>query len=115
MKKNYYSLNYVLAVCTLLTMLILVLVGGMVTGTDAGMSVPDWPTTFGENMFLYPIDRMVSGLLVSIPNHLANDLDRGIMTEAVQNSVSVDENHLSEMAKMWGASPVGKRSIEDIP
>ena len=55
-------------------MLVLMLVGGMVTGTDAGMSVPDWPTTFGENMFLYPIDRMVSGLLVSIPNHLANDL-----------------------------------------
>ena len=73
-------------------MLILVLVGGMVTGTDAGMSVPDWPTTFGENMFLYPIDRMVSGLLVSIPNHLANDLDKGVMTKAVQNSVSVDEN-----------------------
>ena len=105
MKKNYYSLNYVLAVCTLLTMLILVLVGGMVTGTDAGMSVPDWPTTFGENMFLYPIDRMVSGLLVSIPNHLANDLDRGVMTEAVQNSVSVDENHLSEMAKIRVVKP----------
>jgi cytochrome c oxidase assembly protein subunit 15 len=29
-------------------------VGGLVTTTDAGMAVPDWPTTFGYNPFLYP-------------------------------------------------------------
>jgi cytochrome c oxidase assembly protein subunit 15 len=29
-------------------------VGGLVTTTDAGMAVPDWPTTFGYNLFLYP-------------------------------------------------------------
>jgi cytochrome c oxidase assembly protein subunit 15 len=29
-------------------------VGGLVTTTDAGMAVPDWPTTYGYNMFLYP-------------------------------------------------------------
>ena len=32
----------------------LIWVGGLVTTTDAGMAVPDWPTTFGYNMFLYP-------------------------------------------------------------
>lgn len=32
----------------------LVWVGGLVTTTDAGMAVPDWPTTYGYNMFLYP-------------------------------------------------------------
>ena len=113
MKKNYYPLNYVLAVCTLSTMLVLMLVGGMVTGTDAGMSVPDWPTTFGENMFLYPIDRMVSGLLVSVPSHLANDLDKGVMTQAIQNSVSVDENHLSEMATIHVVKPSEVWKITD--
>jgi cytochrome c oxidase assembly protein subunit 15 len=30
-------------------------IGGLVTTTDAGMAVPDWPTTFGYNPFLYPI------------------------------------------------------------
>src|SRR5438105_1159735 len=29
-------------------------VGGLVTSYDAGMAVPDWPTTFGYNPFLYP-------------------------------------------------------------
>lgn len=29
-------------------------IGGLITTTDAGMAVPDWPGTFGYNMFLYP-------------------------------------------------------------
>ncbi|MDZ4780719.1 MAG: COX15/CtaA family protein [Planctomycetia bacterium] len=32
----------------------LIWVGGLVTTTEAGMAVPDWPTTYGYNMFLYP-------------------------------------------------------------
>ncbi|MEX0936718.1 MAG: COX15/CtaA family protein [Pirellulales bacterium] len=32
----------------------LIWVGGLVTTTDAGMSVPDWPNTYGYNLFLYP-------------------------------------------------------------
>lgn len=33
----------------------LLFVGGLVTSTQSGMAVPDWPTTFGMNMFLYPL------------------------------------------------------------
>ncbi len=29
-------------------------VGGLVTTTQSGMAVPDWPTTYGYNLFLYP-------------------------------------------------------------
>ena len=29
--------------------------GGLVTSHEAGMAVPDWPTTYGYNMFLFPI------------------------------------------------------------
>jgi cytochrome c oxidase assembly protein subunit 15 len=36
------------------TFLLLVL-GGLVTSHEAGMSVPDWPTTYGYNMFLFPL------------------------------------------------------------
>jgi heme a synthase len=32
----------------------LIWVGGLVTTHDAGMAVPDWPGTYGYNMFLYP-------------------------------------------------------------
>lgn len=39
----------------------LIWVGGLVTSYDAGMAVPDWPTTFGYNMFLYPISTWIAG------------------------------------------------------
>ena len=32
----------------------LIWIGGLVTTYDAGMAVPDWPTTYGYNLFLYP-------------------------------------------------------------
>jgi len=32
----------------------LIWVGGLVTTTDAGMAVPDWPNTYGYNLLVYP-------------------------------------------------------------
>ncbi len=39
----------------------LVWVGGLVTTTDSGMAVPDWPNTFGYNLFLYPWQSWITG------------------------------------------------------
>lgn len=39
----------------------LIWVGGLVTTTKAGMAVPDWPTTYGYNMFLYPWQSWIAG------------------------------------------------------
>ena len=36
--------------------------GGMVTSREAGMSVPDWPNTYGYNMFLFPVSKWVGGI-----------------------------------------------------
>jgi cytochrome c oxidase assembly protein subunit 15 len=33
----------------------------MVTSGDDGMAVPDWPTTYGYNMFLYPVSTWLDG------------------------------------------------------
>jgi cytochrome c oxidase assembly protein subunit 15 len=35
----------------------------MVTSRNAGLAVPDWPTTFGYNMFLFPASKWVGGIL----------------------------------------------------
>lgn len=43
-----------LALALALTTFPLIWVGGLVTTTDAGMAVPDWPGTYGYNLFLYP-------------------------------------------------------------
>jgi len=43
------------AVLTAVVTFFLLGVGGLVTSNEAGMSVPDWPTSYGYNMFALPI------------------------------------------------------------
>jgi cytochrome c oxidase assembly protein subunit 15 len=47
-----------LVACTVL----LVLAGSLVTSTDSGLAVPDWPTTYGWNMFTFPPSKWVGGI-----------------------------------------------------
>lgn len=42
--------------------LFLIFAGAMVTSTDSGLAVPDWPTTYGENMFTFPFSKWVGGI-----------------------------------------------------
>src|SRR5262249_15959440 len=42
--------------------LLLICVGGVVTSQDAGMAVPDWPNTFGYNMFFFPFSKWVGNI-----------------------------------------------------
>lgn len=44
--------------CTVL----LVLAGSLVTSTGSGLSVPDWPTSYGWNMFTFPPSKWVGGI-----------------------------------------------------
>jgi cytochrome c oxidase assembly protein subunit 15 len=47
--------------CVATTLVFLMLVtGGLVTGMEAGLAVPDWPNSYGHNMLLYPLTEMVS-------------------------------------------------------
>jgi cytochrome c oxidase assembly protein subunit 15 len=39
----------------------LIFVGGLVTSNQAGLAVPDWPTTYGENMFLFALRKSADG------------------------------------------------------
>ena len=45
------------AMFTALATLVLIGIGGLVTSKGVGMAVPDWPTTYGYNMFLVPFDQ----------------------------------------------------------
>jgi cytochrome c oxidase assembly protein subunit 15 len=42
---------------------LLIAAGGMVTSTGSGLSVPDWPNTYGWFMFSFPRDKWVGGIL----------------------------------------------------
>jgi cytochrome c oxidase assembly protein subunit 15 len=42
--------------------LLLIAAGGMVTSTGSGLSVPDWPNTYGWFMFSFPLEKWVGGI-----------------------------------------------------
>jgi len=47
---------------TAIATLLLICSGGMVTSKGVGLAVPDWPTTFGYNMFLFPVSKWIGGI-----------------------------------------------------
>ena len=57
MTRHHYFAVFVMC-CTVL----LIAAGGMVTSTGSGLSVPDWPTTYGWNMFTFPMSKWVGGV-----------------------------------------------------
>jgi cytochrome c oxidase assembly protein subunit 15 len=53
---------HVLAVLTACATFPLIFMGGLVTSHQAGMSVPDWPNSYGYNMFLFPPSDWIGGI-----------------------------------------------------
>jgi len=47
---------------TCVATLALIFLGGLVKSTESGLSVPDWPTTYGYFMFSFPLNQMVGGI-----------------------------------------------------
>ncbi len=50
------------ALLTAVATLVLICFGGLVTSHGAGMAVPDWPNTFGYNLFFFPVSQWVGGI-----------------------------------------------------
>ena len=50
------------AVFTACMTFVLVWMGGLVTSHKAGLSVPDWPNTYGYNMFFFPLSKWIGGI-----------------------------------------------------
>ncbi|MBL8746228.1 MAG: COX15/CtaA family protein [Phycisphaerae bacterium] len=48
--------------------------GGLVTSTGAGLAVPDWPTSYSANMFLYPLSKMTGGIYYEHAHRLFGSL-----------------------------------------
>src|SRR5947207_4033841 len=53
---------------TCVATLLLICSGGMVTSKGVGLAVPDWPTTFGYNMFLFPFSKLF-GVILFVRTH----------------------------------------------
>jgi cytochrome c oxidase assembly protein subunit 15 len=60
-RQNNTSLHW-FACLTAAATLVLIGIGGLVTSREAGMAVPDWPNSYGYNMFLFPVSKWVGGI-----------------------------------------------------
>ena len=76
------KLAHGLALVTAAVTFVLILFGGLVTNTGAALAVPDWPTTFGHNMFFYPWAQMVGGIFYEHSHRLIGALV-GLLTLAL--------------------------------
>lgn len=99
------------AIVTAASTLMLIFVGGLVTNTGAGLAVPDWPTTFGYNMFLYPWSQMVGGVFYEHSHRLIGSIV-GLLTLALAIALWVKE---PARAPRWlGVAAVGAVIIQGV-
>src|SRR5271169_1034365 len=60
---SYHPWLHRIALLTAAATFPLIFMGGLVTSHQAGMSVPDWPNSYGYNMFLFPPRLWIGGIL----------------------------------------------------
>ena len=63
MNNKYNPALFWFAVLNAVATFLLIGLGGLVTSHEAGMSVPDWPTSYGYNMFALPIRFWQGGVI----------------------------------------------------
>jgi len=76
----------VLAVTLMVATLPLLFLGGLVTSHEVGMAVPDWPTTFEENMFTYNFLDKSFGIKLEHTHRLAGSVI-GLITVGLSMAV----------------------------
>ncbi len=72
-----------LALVATVATLPLLLLGGLVTSTESGMAVPDWPGSYGLNMVLFPLGLMANPRIFLEHSHRLFGVLVGVSTIAV--------------------------------
>jgi heme a synthase len=91
--------------------LLLICSGGMVTSKNVGLAVPDWPTTFGYNMFLFPVSKWIGGVLFEHTHRLIASTV-GILTLILSIWLWRDEDR--QTVKMLGVLAVAGVILQGI-
>jgi cytochrome c oxidase assembly protein subunit 15 len=77
-------LLHVFAVLVAVSTAVLIFAGGLVTSTGSGLSVPDWPNSYGWFMFTFPLEHMVGGIFYEHSHRLiASTVGFLILVEAL--------------------------------
>jgi len=80
----------------------LILLGGLVTSSESGLAVPDWPSSYGANMFLYPVALMADPRIFLEHTHRLFGSLVGLTTLALAINVLVVERRT--WVKVWAVA-----------
>lgn len=61
MKATFFNWTHLIACLLVAVTAVLLSFGALVTTYEAAMAVPDWPATYGHNMFLFPLAEWLHG------------------------------------------------------
>jgi cytochrome c oxidase assembly protein subunit 15 len=98
-QQGYNRTVHGLALITAAATFPLIFMGGLVTSHQAGMSVPDWPNSWGYNMFTFPPSKWVGGILFEHTHRLAAS-GVGMLTIALMVAACVTDGR---RWVRWGA------------
>ena len=81
----------------------LIFMGGLVTSHQAGMSVPDWPNSYGYNMFLFPPTDWVGGIFYEHTHRLMGSIVGFLAVVLVLVAYKPGENRARRRMLGWGS------------
>ena len=83
-----------------ISILLLICSGGLVTSNDAGLAVPDWPTSFGYNMFAFPLSRWLA--------------PGGVRLEHAHRLIATSEGMLTIVLALWMGRVEPRRWVRNL-
>ncbi|MBE7158379.1 MAG: COX15/CtaA family protein, partial [Rhodospirillales bacterium] len=97
---TYAPWRHAYTVFMALSILALICSGGLVTSNDAGLAVPDWPTSYGYNMFAFPLSRWLA--------------PGGVRLEHSHRLIATGEGMLSIVLAAWFWSAEPRRWVRNL-
>jgi cytochrome c oxidase assembly protein subunit 15 len=105
------TLVFAYAVLTAVAGFILLISGGLVTSKGVGMTVPDWPNSYGYNMFLFPLSRWVGGIFYE---HVHRLIASGVGLMTIILAVSLWMAEPRKWVRVLGYIAVGTVIIQGV-
>lgn len=90
---------------------VLIYAGSLVTSTGSGLSVPDWPNTYGHFMFTFPLSDMVGGIFYEHTHRLIASVV-GLLTVILAIWIAFREKR--KWVKVLGFCAVGAVILQGI-
>ena len=90
---SFHIIAKVLSKILVFSILVLIFAGALVKSHEVGLSVPDWPTTYGYQMFQFPFSDMVGGIFYEHGHRMIATMV-GFMTLILSIIVYLSDNEL---------------------